>query len=76
MFNAIVFTSDKVVFEGDVWSVFLPGATGEFEALEMHKSILSLLRQGDIIINGDTKIPVKRGAMRMSGDQLIAIVEE
>jgi len=77
VFKATVITSSKVLFEGDVKSVFLPGATGEFEVLDFHKPILSLLRQGTVVINGgDTKIPVKRGAVRMSGDELVAVVEE
>jgi len=76
VFKATVITSNKVLFEGDVWSVFLPGETGEFEVLELHKPILSLLRQGDVVINGETKIPVKRGAMRVSGDEFVAVVEE
>ncbi len=76
MFKATVITSNKVLFEGEVRSVFLPGATGEFEVLELHKPILSLLRQGDIVMNGDTKIPVKRGAMRVAGGELVAVVDE
>ena len=76
VFKATIFTSSKILFEGEVRSVFLPGATGEFEVLELHKPILSLLRSGDIVMNGDLKIPVKRGAMRMSGDELVAVVEE
>jgi F-type H+-transporting ATPase subunit epsilon len=76
VFKATVITSNKVLFEGDVWSVFLPGATGEFEILELHKPLLSLLRGGDIVIDGSRKIPVKRGAVQMSGDELVAVVEE
>lgn len=76
MFKATVITSNKVLFEGEVRSVFLPGATGEFEVLELHKPILSLLRQGDIVMNGVTKIPVKCGAMRVSGGELVAVVDE
>jgi len=76
MFKAIVITSSKVLFEGDVRSVFLPGSKGEFEVLEFHKPILSLLRQGNLVINGDKKIHVSRGAMRMSGDELVAVIEE
>jgi len=76
MFKAIIITPNRVVFEGEVWSVFLPGATGEFEVLEMHKSIVSLLREGNIVIDWKTEIPVKSGAVRMSGDELVAIVEE
>jgi len=76
MFNTIVLTPNRVLFKGEAWSVFLPGATGEFEVLEFHKPIISLLRNGRIIVNWDKEIPIKRGAMRMAGDELIAIVEE
>lgn len=76
MFKATILTSDKILFEGDVWSVFFPGAEGEFEVLEWHKPILSLLRRGNIVIDGTKKVPVERGAMRMSGDELVAVVEE
>lgn len=76
MFKATVFTSDQILFEGDVRSVFLPGSTGEFEVLDFHKPILSLLRQGEVVINWDRRIPVKSGVVRMSGDELVAVVEE
>ena len=76
MFKATIVTPNKVLFEGEAWSVFLPGVTGEFEVLEMHKAIVSLLREGDIIINWESEIPVRSGAVRMSGDELVAIVEE
>ena len=76
MFKATVVTPNKVLYEGEAWSVFLPGATGEFEVLEMHKAIVSLLREGTIMVNWNTEIPIKSGAIRMSGDELVAIVEE
>lgn len=76
MFKATIATPGKVLFEGEAWSVFLPGATGEFEVLEMHKAIVSLLYEGSIVINCDKEIPIKSGAVRMSGDELVAIVEE
>jgi len=63
------------LFEGKTSSVFLPGATGEFEVLELHKPIISLLSEGSIIIDWEKEIPITSGAVRMSGDTLIAIVE-
>jgi F-type H+-transporting ATPase subunit epsilon len=75
MFRAVIMTSDGVLFEGDVWSVFLPGATGEFEVMEFHKPIVSLLKKGKIVINWEKDIRIKRGAVRMSGDELTAVVE-
>lgn len=75
MFKATIVTPNKVLFEGEAWSVFLPGSTGEFEILDMHKAIVSLLRQGNIVIDWETEIPITSGAVRMSGNELVAIVE-
>ena len=76
MFKATIITSDDIIFEGEAWSVFFSGATGEFEVLELHKPIISLLKKGRIIIDWKKQIPIKRGAVRMSGDELVAVVEE
>ena len=76
MFKALVIASGKVLFEGDAWSVFLPGSTGEFEILDLHRPIVSLLKKGSIIIDCKKKIRINRGAVRMSGGELVAVVEE
>lgn len=76
MFKTTVITSNNILFEGEAWSVFLPGATGEFEILELHRPIVSLLKKGKIIIDWKKQISIKRGAVRMSQDELVAVVEE
>jgi len=76
MFKTTILTSQRVLYDGPAMSVFLPGATGEFEVLEFHKSIMSLLKKGRIVIDWSTTVPIKRGIVRMSGDELVAIVEE
>jgi len=75
MFKAVVITSGSTLYEGEAWSVFLPGSTGEFEVLELHKPIVSLLKKGKIIIDWNKEIFIKRGAVRMAGDELVAVVE-
>jgi len=76
MFKTIILTPNRVLFEGEAWSIFLPGTTGEFEVLELHKPIISLLREGKILIDWAKEIPIKKGAVRMEKDELVAIVEE
>ena len=76
MFKATIISSGRILFEGDAGSVFLPGVTGEFEILELHRPIVSLLKKGRIIVDGNKEIPINRGAIRMSGDELVAVVEE
>ena len=76
MFNALVITANRVLYEGPAKSVFLPGTSGEFEVLDFHKPIISLLREGSIVVDWETEIPIRKGAVRMMGDELVAIVEE
>ena len=76
MFKTTIITPNKTLYEGEAWSVFLPGATGEFEVLEFHKAVTSLLKEGRIVINWEKEIPIKSGVMRMSDDEFVAIVEE
>ncbi len=76
MFKAIILTPNRILYEGEAWSVFLPGATGEFEVLELHKPIISLLRDGKILIDWAKEIPIKKGAVKMERNELVAIVEE
>ena len=76
MFNAIILTPERMLYEGEAWSVFLPGETGEFEVLEFHKPIISLLKEGNIIVDWKREIPIKAGAVRMSGNELVVIAEE
>ena len=68
-------TSERVLFQGEASSVFLPGATGEFEVLELHSPIVSLLKKGRIVIDWKKGISILRGAVKVSGDELVAIVE-
>ncbi|MCQ9207743.1 MAG: hypothetical protein NG740_07685 [Omnitrophica bacterium] len=76
MLDTTVLTRDRMLFEGKAKSVFLPGATGEFEILEFHRPIISLLKEGHIIIDWKWNIPIKSGVVKVMKDQLVAIVEE
>lgn len=74
--TAIILTPERILYEGETRSVFLPGDTGEFEVLEFHKPIISKLKEGTIVLDWKTEIPVKGGAVRVSSNRLTAIVEE
>lgn len=66
----------RTLYEGEAKSVFLPGDLGEFEVLEFHKPIISLLRQGEIIIDWNRSVAISKGIVRMHGSELVALVEE
>jgi len=75
MFNVSILNPRKILFEGEAWSVFLPGSTGEFEVLELHKSIISVLKKGEIVIDWDKSIYINKGIVKVKDDKLVALVE-
>lgn len=69
-----VITPRKVVFSGKARSVILPGEGGVFEILPFHKSILSRLVGGTLIIDEES-ILIKRGVVKMHQNNVTVIVE-
>ena len=74
-FRATILNPKEVLFEGETWSVFLCGVEGEFEILKFHKDIVSLLKEGIIIVNWKKKIPIKKGVVKVFNGELTALVE-
>jgi len=65
-----------VVFEGEAKSVFLPGDLAEFEILDYHAPIISLLRPGKVVVDWRNAIPIKRGMVRFDNNECVILVEE
>ncbi len=55
MFLEIV-TPEAVLFSGEVESVAVPGINGEFQMLDSHAPIVSLLQEGSIKIKGSLQL--------------------
>ena len=47
-----IVTPEATIFSGDVTSVSVPGADGEFQMLNNHASIVSVLTKGEIKFTG------------------------
>ena len=74
MIEVSITNQAQVIFEGVANSVILPGDYGEFELLQFHWPIVSLLRKGEIIID-NMGFPISRGIARFADDKLVALVE-
>jgi F-type H+-transporting ATPase subunit epsilon len=55
MFLEIV-TPESSIFQGDVEVVTVPGVDGEFQMLNNHAPIVSLLQEGKVKFSGDISI--------------------
>jgi len=43
-------TPDKVLFQGEVTSVSLPGTLGRFQILNNHAALVSSLTKGEVVV--------------------------
>ena len=71
----LVMDADRVIFEGEVASIFVPGDHGEFELLPYHFPVLSVLKEGVIIIDWEKKIKMKKGIIRFFKNECVIIME-
>ena len=56
MFNLMILTAEEVYYKGEAAGVVAPGADGYLEILTNHASLITVLKEGDlIVINQDKK---------------------
>ena len=48
-----IVTPEQTIFKGEVDSVSVPGVNGDFEMLNNHAAIVSILKKGFVKINGE-----------------------
>ncbi|HAS83604.1 MAG TPA: hypothetical protein DCS43_13280 [Verrucomicrobia bacterium] len=71
-----ILSPKQVIFEGEATSVKLAGDLAEFEILDYHAPIVSLLRTGNVEVDGTHKIPIQRGMLRFDRNECTILVEE
>ena len=71
-----ILNTKHVVFDGEAKSLFLPGDMAEFELLDFHAPIVSLLRPGHVVVDWKTKIPIKKGMVKFDKNECTILVEE
>ncbi len=74
MIDVTIMNQAQVIFDGVANRVILPGDYGEFEVLQYHWPIVSILRKGEIIID-EMGFPVEKGIARFDDEKLLALVE-
>jgi F-type H+-transporting ATPase subunit epsilon len=74
--KVLILNPKHVIFEGEAKSVFLPGDMAEFEILDHHVPIVSLLRPGNVIVDWEHVIPVKGGMVKFDRNECTILVEE
>ena len=90
MFIEIV-SPEKIIYTGDVNSVYLPGTDGFFQILNNHAPIVSTLKKGTIKLSGKfeddvsenlnlegvnkASLAIESGVVEMKNNKLIILVD-
>ena len=70
-----IISPEATLFSGEVTSVAVPGVNGEFEMLTNHAPIVSILKSGNVTINGDVTLEeeVEEKFTKQNGKTLLTI---
>ena len=71
-----IVSPEATLFSGEVTSVTVPGINGEFQMLQNHAPIVSLLGEGDVKVQGNIEIHedfLNKFTKGASGETLLAI---
>ena len=74
-----ILTPEKLLYQGEVKSIKVPGTNGEFEILNNHASIIYTLYKGDIFItdteNKKKNFSINGGVIEMQKNKIIVLAE-
>ena len=73
-----IFSIDREIFVGQAKSVALPTTTGQIQILAEHAPLVSALKAGDVIIEGENdfhqSIPISGGVVEVAENEVTVLV--
>jgi F-type H+-transporting ATPase subunit epsilon len=71
-----ILNQKRVVYEGEAETLLLPGDQGEFELMDHHAPIVSLLCRGLVVVDWHERVPIKNGMVKYDRNECVILVEE
>jgi len=71
-----ILTPTKKLFEGKCQKISFFGVEGKFEILKNHAPLFALLKKGEIVIDGNQKISILSGIVKVAQNKIVALVKE
>lgn len=72
--DVLITTPSQILFQGKAQSVTVPGEQGVFEMLPLHRSLVSRLIEGSMMVD-EQVFSIRRGVLRVADDVVTAVVE-
>ncbi|MDR1274204.1 MAG: F0F1 ATP synthase subunit epsilon [Odoribacteraceae bacterium] len=72
-----IISPERVLYQGDVESVTLPGALGLFMVLKDHAPLASALAPGEVVYveaGGERTVSIERGVVEVRNNEVIVCI--
>jgi len=73
-----VFAIDREIFVGDAKSIIVPTTTGQIQILAEHTPLVSILKEGEVIIETEDgtiqKLPIASGTIEVTDTEVVCLV--
>lgn len=80
MFNLSIVTPEQIIFEGQIYSLYLPGGLGYLEILSHHAPLITLVHSGKLIITDKDRkkwlYHISGGVLEFSNNQGTLLADE
>jgi len=74
MFKVSIFDQERRLYDELASQVRLPGEEGEFAVLDLHASMISVLKTGQIFVDG-RHLSIRKGIALVDRNKLLVLVE-
>jgi F0F1-type ATP synthase epsilon subunit len=75
-FRCIILSPKNLIYESEIYSLFLEGDRGEFELLAYHYPLVGNVAKCDLVIDETKRIAIKSGIVRFYANECTVLVEE
>lgn len=79
MMHLTIARVNEHLYEGDAYSVHLPGVAGEFEVLAHHEPLIATLKKGTVTVRlskegSPKKFEIEKGVIEVSNNRAIVLL--
>jgi len=73
-----IISKDRKLYDGEAIAITLPGVSGEFQVLEGHAPIFSVLKNGKILVQTPKKVielSISGGISRVFNNEVLILIQ-
>lgn len=77
-FPLTIVAIDREIFSGQAKALTVPSQTGELQILAEHAPLISLLKEGNLVVQkdgGEQTIPIAGGVLEVKEKEVVALIK-